>query len=165
MAIVKVNPFGNKYNYPNYKERNFSNPDAVTKLSKYITNSEKTPHQWISYNGIPEDVDGMNIAINGTLNFYSKNNKGQRKVDHIIISLKKTDSLSGHQLLDLSQKFSNTFFSDHQRLCAVHEDTENLHSHLMICHVNARSGRSAHISRNDTKNFRNFVNSMIKNMK
>lgn len=162
MANVKLDVTGNRKKYKNFSSHNYSNDNAVSKLGEYILDSDKTLSNQISYLGTPETLEGTVSAFKYTAHYFGKCSKGARKADHIIISPNKDENLTPQELLDVSKGFVTHFFPHHQAIIAVHEDTKNIHSHIMLNHINYKTGKCAHHSREDTKAYRTYVNNSIK---
>jgi hypothetical protein len=74
------------------------------------------------------------IAIQEIMATQAQNTRSQAdKTYHLIISFPRGEIPSREQLEDIEDELCNALgFSEHQRLSAVHDDTDNLHLHVAI---------------------------------
>lgn len=115
--------------------------DNYKRLAEYIiaanNDVNKNLFSWCEccYSG-----DDFELAIQEILNTQSMNTRSQKeKTYHLILSFSLEDELQlGADIFkEIEQNFANVLgFNEHQRICGVHKNTENIYMHIaynMIC--------------------------------
>ncbi len=95
---------------------------------------EKARLAWSTNCSVPDDLDLCLAEIIATqeLNTRSKIDKTY----HLVISLSAGEDLTDEQFKEVETRFCESIgLGQHQRICAVHADTKNIHMHLSISKV------------------------------
>lgn len=107
-------------------------------LSRYVRDlkaeGEKVRDAWASNCADEEDLDLAEIEIEATqaLNTRTKADKTY----HLVISLAPGEDLTSAQWREVEENFCKAIgLSDHQRIAAVHTDTDSIHMHLAISKI------------------------------
>lgn len=132
MLAKVITPRHQSWNIAQSKER-------AQRLITYLVTTkadEKLLHSW-SVN-TPDDTQMaiQDFALTIEMNHRSKANK----VEHILISFAETDAPDLRTLRAIEEQVAHTLgLSDHQRVVAVHKNTENLHLHIAANKLHPRT--------------------------
>lgn len=150
MARINLNP--NRYSkkkagkfkpYPSY---NYSNDDAVEKLTNYIINPEKTDSRYVNYHNVsPSTPKAVQNSFAAVQRLYGK--ASGRHAEHFVISMSKEESaiLGEEGVSRIADKYCATFAGEYQVVSAVHiERPEQLHFHVEINPVSFMTGKRLH---------------------
>lgn len=150
MARINLNP--GRYSkrasatckpYPSY---NYSNTDAVEKLTRYITDSQKTNPDFIYYYNVPSTgPQAVQDSFSAIRKLFGKDHG--RHAEHFVISLNKEESIMLGQkgISNIAREYCSSFAKEYQVVCAVHlEKPEQLHFHVEINPVSFRTGKRLH---------------------
>ncbi len=100
--------------------------------------SEKTLMSW--YEGLAENyLEGM-IEVEATQALNSRTKK--EKTYHLMVSFRPEDEskLTPEIFKDIAKTLANAIgFSEHQRHCGVHKNTDNLHMHIAFNMINPKN--------------------------
>ncbi|MBF4377214.1 relaxase/mobilization nuclease domain-containing protein, partial [Vibrio anguillarum] len=79
-------------------------------------------------------ADSVRDAISEVLATQQSNTRAKNdKTYHLIISFRSGEQLEQGVLSEIEKRVCDSLgFSDHQRISAVHNDTDNLHMHVAI---------------------------------
>ena len=167
MARINLNP--GKYNkkrsnflklYPNY---NYSNTDAVEKLTTYIINPQKTdPECTCYYNVSPSNPKTVQDSFTAIQKIYGK--EQGRHAEHFVVSFSKEESalLGKTGVINIAAAYCSTFADEYQLISAVHiEKPEQLHFHVEINPVNIRTGKRLHKDGKFLYTQRNLVQTLV----
>jgi len=104
------------------------------KLVTYITDDPNTPFRLGAVNISNCYGDEVEDAVFEVLNTQLKNQRAiSDKTYHLIVSFRAGEEPSAETLQAIEQELCTGLgFKDHQRVSAVHCDTENLHIHIAI---------------------------------
>ena len=101
-------------------------------LAAYILDARgkgaKALHTWASNCSDPSDLEicGQEITATQALNSRSERDKNY----HLIVSLAPGEKLTEAQFRQVDERFCEALgLGDPQRICAVHNNTKNLHMH------------------------------------
>jgi hypothetical protein len=145
------------------KDLQSKQPQLVLKVASNITN--KTPRSvsesldYIARNGskyddkeyiAPENQDGKKLSVDDLMELksewrseFSNESHKSRVMTHLVLSIKESDSDSHKKLQDATRDFlTERFGDDGFRYCfTVHNDTGQLHAHIMLNNNNLETGR------------------------
>lgn len=112
------------------------------RLVKYITGSQNNENRiesisitnCKSVHGIADQEQAINIAMNEILADQLSNKRAQSdRTYHLLISFKAGEHPSPKVLKEIEASFCEALgYGEHQRISAVHNDTDNLHIHVAI---------------------------------
>lgn len=111
-------------------------------LANYILDrkggGDKVRSAWSTNCAVPDDFDFSTVEIVATqeLNTRSRNDKTY----HLVVSLSAGEDLTDEQFKQIEQHFCNAIgLGEHQRICAIHTDTDNIHMHIALSKVHPLS--------------------------
>lgn len=111
-------------------------------LARYILDQkgmgEKVREAWSTGCATADDFDLSIAEISATqaLNTRSKNDKTY----HLVVSLSSGENLSEDQWKEVEQRLCETIgLGGHQRICAVHKDTDYVHMHIALSKVHPKN--------------------------
>lgn len=135
----------------------YRNENAVSILLRYAVNPEKTPSAIIGATGV--STDSVDYMINQFLTIQKiyKKRSGKRII-HFLISFSKADM---EQLVLEDYRYIGyaiaEYFSDHQVVFALHENTEYYHIHFVVNPVNIKTGHKFRWLYSDTDNLKKIL--------
>lgn len=103
-------------------------------LVKYITD-EQAKNERVGYVAVTNcHTDQPNVAITEVLNTQAQNTRsGADKTYHLIVSFRPSEQPGDAILKAIEARICDGLgFGEHQRVSAVHHDTDNLHMHIAI---------------------------------
>jgi hypothetical protein len=105
-----------------------------SKLVAYITDAQDTSFRIGQVSVTNCYSDGHNDAIYEVLNTQMQNRRATSdKTYHLIVSFRAGEDVSPETLQAIEAELCTGLgFKEHQRISAVHQDTENLHIHIAI---------------------------------
>ena len=107
-------------------------------LADYILdtkhNGKKVAHAWTTNLSVPNDFQ---LGIAETTATQQLNSRSKiDKTYHLVVSLGIGESLTEEQFKHVEERVCSVIgFSEHQRICAIHNDTDIVHMHLAISKV------------------------------
>ena len=120
------------------KRVNKAGKSSFQVLSRYLRdikgNGQKVRDSWATNCADETDIDLAEIEIAATqdLNTRSKIDKTY----HLVISLAPGEDLTNEQFHEVESFFCEAIgLSEHQRVCAIHNDTSSIHMHLAISKI------------------------------
>lgn len=130
-----------------------SNKSSFRNLISYILrehNSDKTNEDIYSLSNTTRSINGNNIRYEHNCislstisdemdSIAAKNNRIKDPVFHLILSWNKEDKPTNEQIFECASKAKKSlgFTDEHQYITAVHDDTDNIHVHIVINKVNS----------------------------
>lgn len=117
---------------------------SFVRLVNYIAN-EQGKEQRVSNvritNCISNDIEWAKLEIQAT---QKKNTRsGTDKTYHLLLSFPVGEMLTNSQLHNIEDKFCKALgYEEHQRISAIHTDTDNLHIHIAINKIHPKSFKS-----------------------
>lgn len=117
---------------------------SFARLVGYISDSQNKVHRVGNIritNCISHDLDWAKLEIQATQN---KNTRSESdKTYHLLLSFPSGETLSQNQLHEIEDRFCKALgYEDHQRISAIHSDTDNLHIHIAINKIHPKSFNS-----------------------
>lgn len=112
--------------------------DLVNYILDRKNSGEKARSAWATNCSVPDDFDLCVAEVLATqqLNTRSKIDKTY----HLVISLSAGEDLSEDEFREVEQRFCESIgLGQHQRVCAVHGDTNNIHMHIALSKVHPLS--------------------------
>lgn len=110
-------------------------------LAHYIIDrkdaGEKVRDAWSTNCVAGDDFDMAikEVTFIQSLNTRSKNDKSY----HLVVSLAPSEDLTREQWREVESAFCEAIgFAEHQRICAIHEDTDHVHLHMAISKVHPK---------------------------
>lgn len=169
MPRINLNP-RNKKNEKFYSSHNYSNPDAVKKLAAYILNPDKTSSNYTKYYGVlessPECIQSNFASI---ASIHKKDMKGRRKAEHFVISAhgkSEVEEMGGIEIFHEGViKYCEHLAQNHQLVFAIHENTNNLHAHILLNPINCTNGKRLQKNRFFLETEKTYVNSIFSDLK
>lgn len=132
MAIIKLVPSGNN---PTHEE-------IIRQQIHYITNPASNPHQlYGGYNFVGRNPDEIADQFYTVNNFYKRSNHIPTR--HIVLTFDSYYEyfIQPYQVALIADSFCIDMFSDyHQIIFGIHENTSNLHAHIIVNTVSFRDG-------------------------
>lgn len=113
--------------------------DSVAQLTQYVTRDD---HPATAHNCGVEQND-IKTALAVMQATQSLNTRAERKTYHVIVSFPPGENPPAETLQDIGQELMESVgLGEHQRICAVHTDTECLHMHLVVNLIHPLTNRS-----------------------
>lgn len=114
-----------------------------TRTAEYILDAKGSGEKvaWSRLTNCQAEVPGLAIAeIQAT---QAKNKRAQSdKTYHLVISFREGEKPNREQLEDIEDRICEGLgYADHQRISAVHQDTENVHIHIAVNKIHPESLR------------------------
>ena len=124
----------------------YKNTGSIKSLIKYILRDKATGEHVRFYGGTYVDViDSANTLqqFQAVKKYFKKLNG--RQVYHYILSFPQSVS-APEEVYQIGLETVRTFFAGYQTIFSVHEDTDNLHIHIMLNSVSFLDGKKWHIN-------------------
>lgn len=80
-----------------------------------------------------------------------------RQFKHYVLSFESHFN-SPEKALDISKKFSEEAFDEHEVFLAVHTDTDNIHCHMIVNSVSFVTGKKYNQNKKDLENYKELIN-------
>lgn len=110
----------------------------IKRLVKYVSDDKghgaKVRGIWATNCAVSDDIElaTMEMSANQALNTRSQNDKTY----HLVVSLAEGEDLTDVQWREVETAFCKAIgLGEHQRICAIHTDTNHIHMHLAISKV------------------------------
>jgi hypothetical protein len=102
---------------------------SLNKITRNTNNNIRYEHNCISLSTISDEMNAV----------ATKNNRIKDPVFHLILSWDKDDKPSDEQIFKCAEeaKKSLGFTDEHQYITAIHDDTDNVHVHIVLNKVNS----------------------------
>lgn len=119
-------------------------PRAFERLTRYVVDKEGTGERVLAArvtNCVDDDIEMAlkDIELVQRMNTRSRSDKSY----HLVISFREGERPQPHQLRDIEDHLVAAIgLSEHQRISAVHDDTDNLHIHVAINKVHPKTYRN-----------------------
>lgn len=145
-----------------YHSHNFSTPNSLEKLNQYVFDFQKCPSQKYGFHHVPKTPTSVPLAMKAISRLFEQNADGKRQAEHFVVSLSVQESkeLGIDGLVDIANQFCSEVIPDHQSCFAIHENTKNLHAHIIVNPVNYRTGHRLHKDANFSRNAIEYVRSL-----
>lgn len=138
--IVKRKSLQSNFNY------------LISYILREHTSNKKADEDFYSLNNITRSINDNNIRYEHNCISLStisdemtstaiKNNKIRDPVFHLILSWDKEDKPNDEQIFNCAYQAKEIlgFTTDHQYITAIHDDTDNIHAHIVINKVNSKN--------------------------
>lgn len=134
------------------KEGSHQNENARSALYQYIMQPEKTPHGFVGGESV-----GVNAVeeMNRTAQQFKKDSR--IRVRHFVVSYKPFETTDPRVVYAIAQEVATYIGQRYQVVYAVHEDTDNLHFHIMFNAVSYVDGQKYHGNKTDHYNLINAI--------
>lgn len=129
--------------------RRKDNKSSFGALAKYIMRDEKTNEE-VEYSRITNcGFDSFDLAVKEIEATQARNTRSKAdKTYHLIISFPAGERPSNDQLKDIEDEMCKAVgLGDHQRVSALHTDTDNVHLHVAINKIHPLSHRNVELLR------------------
>lgn len=129
--------------------------DALERGINYILNSHKTSPEYIACNGVEQNsaVEDMK-----TVQQLLGKDTGRRYI-HYILSFDA--GVSPQKALTIASESAEYFADDYQYILSIHNNTENVHAHVILNAVNVHTGKKFSQSKAEMLDFRDYVNTVL----
>ncbi len=157
-----------------YKNRNYSNKDAVEKVLRYITRTregEDREENLINYGAAGADyfhsVDNMIQQFCYVQHVYGINSRGGRRMYHEVLNLKDCElerlGRDPKMLWQVGMECCQVYFQmGHQAVFAVHwEPEKRCHIHFAVNTINFQNGRKWHTALPEIKQREGIFNEIL----
>ena len=158
-----------------YKNRNYSNKDAVEKVLRYITRTredEDREGNLINYGAAGADyfhaVDNMIQQFRYVQHVYGINSRGGRRMYHEVLNLKDCElerlGRNPEMLWQVGMECCQVYFQmGHQVVFAVHwEPKKRCHIHFAVNTINFQNGRKWHTTLPEIKQREGIFNEILR---
>lgn len=129
--------------------RRKDNKSSFGALAKYIMRDEKTNEE-VEYSRITNcGFDSFDLAVKEIEATQARNKRSKAdKTYHLIISFPAGERPTNDQLKDIEDEMCKAVgLGDHQRVSALHTDTDNVHLHVAINKIHPLSYRNVELLR------------------
>lgn len=138
----------------------YRNKHAIRNLIRYAINSSKTPHGIIGVLGAPyrKNADDIIDYFNQIQHFY-KQRKG-RLAYHFLIEFSPNEQklISFKDYMEIGYQIGSFFDNEcYQTVFGLHENTDNLHFHIVVNSVNYSTGKKYRLTKKKLKMFKEWV--------
>lgn len=163
MGILGIPTKQNKGNYNNngntirYKNRNYTNADAVENLIRYVTRTrenESRGRDLIAYGAVGADysysIENLIQQFRFVQYIYGINSRGGRRMYHEVFNLKDCEkerlANDPEMLWQVGRECCQAYYyMGHQAVFAIHwEPEKRCHIHFAVNSINFRNGRKWH---------------------
>ena len=148
MAILKPLNGKGRYHDTNDRER----------VTKYILNPQKTPHCLIG--GILVDPDDIVGSMNVVAQQWGKERGVQLR--HFILAFEPKECSDPKRAFQIGRDLLRYIGQEYQAIFAVHENTANLHLHLMLNSISYIDGHRYYGTKRDYYTLLNCVKSVLR---
>lgn len=135
------------------KKGAYQNEDARSLLYGYIMQPYKTPHEYVGRESVGENVVE---EMNQTAQQFNKDK--QIRVRHFLVAYRPSDTTDPMVVDAIAQEVAAYLGQRFQVAYAVHEDTKNLHFHIMFNAVSYVDGYKYHGDRAEHFQLVNAIN-------
>jgi len=96
-----------------------------------------------------------------TCDIYGKGNgRNERKYYHFKLSCDPADNPTPQQSHELAEKLAQQLFAAHECVIATHNDTETLHSHIIVNAVSFETGKKLHMNIGEYRNCKDLADKL-----
>ena len=143
MSIVK---FANGQNRGN---------DALKNGINYILDPKKTSPEYVTCNGVDKTSAAEDMK---TIQQLLGKDTGRRYI-HYVLSFDA--GVSSQLAFTVASESAEYFSDDYQYILSVHNNTENIHAHVILNAVNVHTGKKFSQSKAEMLDFRDYVNTVL----
>ena len=128
------------------------------KAIDYITNPQKAII--ISSQSL-DDNRNYAVQFKETCDIYGKGSKSdERKYYHFKLSCNPSDNPTPQQSHELAEKLAQQLFSDYECVIATHNDTDTIHSHIIVNAVSFETGKKLHMNNAAYRHSKDLANEL-----
>jgi len=128
------------------------------KAIDYVTNPQKAV---IVTSQSLDDNRSYAKQFKETCDIYGKGKGvGERKYYHFKLSCNPDDYPTPQQSHELAEKLAQQLFPDHECIIATHDDTDTLHSHIIVNAVSFETGRKLHLNDKAYRDCKDLANTL-----
>jgi len=128
------------------------------KAIEYITNPQKAII--ISSQSL-DDNRNYAVQFKETCDLYGKgSSSNERKYYHFKLSCNPADNPTPQQSHELAEKLAQQLFPDHECVIATHNDTDTLHSHIIVNAVSFETGKKLHMNNAAYRHSKDLANEL-----
>ena len=128
------------------------------KAIDYITNPQKVV---IITSQSLDDNRSYAKQFKETCDLYGKGKGvGERKYYHFKLSCDPNDNPTPQQSHELAEKLAQQLFPDHECVIATHDDTDTLHSHIIVNAVSFETGKKLHLNDKAYRDCKDLANTL-----
>lgn len=122
-------------------------PDLIRNEIYYILNPSKMLHNcWGGCGLLLTEPENLILQFTTAKNVFHKENYAPLR--HFVLSFSSDfDMVDVFQAQRIAYEICELFFPEHQMLFAVHENSENLHIHLLLNTINCMTGNTIHMDK------------------
>lgn len=117
----------------------YHNTDAREKLERYMLNPCKAESGYVG--GIHVDPNDIAGSMKRVVDHYHQDKPHTVQLRHFVLSFPPEELDEPAIVGEIAQQVTRHIGKDYQTVFAVHEDTQNLHAHIMFNSVSYRDGR------------------------
>ncbi len=180
MGILGIPTRKSKGNYHSsrntvhYRKSNYTNPDAVENLIRYVTRTrenEDRGNDLIAYGAVGTDyfhsADIMIQQFNYVQNIYGINSRGGKRMYHEVLNLKDCEAErldnAPEWLWKVGMECCQIYYQmGHQAVFAIHwEQEKRCHIHFVVNSINFRNGLKWHTSLPEIKHREAIFNEIL----
>ena len=129
--------------------------DALERGINYILDSEKTSPHYITSNGADKTSAAEDMK---TVQQLLGKDTGRRYI-HFVISFDA--GVSSQLAFTIASERTEYFADEYQYILSVHNNTENVHAHVILNAVNVHTGKKFSQSKTEMLDFRDYVNTVL----
>lgn len=135
----------------------YKNIGSIKGLVKYILKDKTTGEKVRFYGGTYIDLITSEKAVQQlkAVKKYFRKLTG-RQMYHYILSF-SSDITNPWEVYEIGLEVTNTFFEGYQTMFAVHENTDNLHIHIILNSVSFISGKKWHLTYKEYFSLKNAI--------
>jgi len=128
------------------------------KAIDYVTNPQKAV---VVTSQALDDNRSYAKQFKETCDMYGKGSKlDERKYYHFKLSCNPADNPTPQQSHELAQMLAQQLFPDHECVIATHDDTETLHSHIIVNAVSFETGKKLHLNDKAYRDCKDLANTL-----
>lgn len=122
----------------------------------YVLNKEKTGGKYIACNGVSAEEAYEDMR---TVKMLHGKERGRQYI-HFVISFNK--GVSSELAFRVSRLCAKYYENEYQFVLAIHTNTSNVHAHVILNTVNAKTGKKFGQSRGGMLKFRDYANDILR---
>lgn len=140
-----------------FVNNSYRDPECIERLIYYATHKDG---RWVNfYGGINVDVYHAAFQMRAVKQFFRKSNDS-RQVRHIVVGLDPRYMLIAAGADAIAKRICEYYADKYQIVYGVHEDTDNLHIHIVFNCTGFIDGKQYSGAVGDLNMFRSHVNSI-----
>ena len=121
--------------------------DDYERLADYVSahkESDKLHSLWIENCQSGDSIEALDLATAEIKATQDQNLRARNKTYHLMVSFQKSDRIpSTKELKNMEKAYAEVLgFSDHQRIVACHQDTDNFHFHVAYNKIHPKTFKS-----------------------